>query len=84
MINAIKRMFGMHVHEWGPYGETYSQNFERNVPIIEQQLMIDEDGDEYFEDVETGDYEVQRWTETMQDRTCATCGLKQSIQTTAR
>jgi hypothetical protein len=80
MINTIKRLFGIHVHEWGPYGETYSQDFTSTTPIIAERVIgVDAWDDDIIEEYETGEVEVRNWTETFQDRKCSTCGLQQTI-----
>ena len=74
MINAIKRIFGMHVHEWGAYGDPVTQEFEQTTPVIEERVVEDAWGDEIIEEFDTGLVEVSRWTETTQSRTCSGCG----------
>lgn len=78
MINSIKRLFGMHVHEWSPYGDSYSKDFESTSPVLDERLVEDEWGDEFVEEFETGEVQVRRWTETYQDRSCTTCNLSQT------
>lgn len=75
MINAIKRLLGMHVHEWGPYGDAYSKDFESTTPVVDERVVFDDWGDEVIEEFETGEVEVRRWTENYQDRVCTTCNL---------
>jgi hypothetical protein len=75
MINAIKRLFGVHVHEWGVYGDPVSTNYERQEVIYEDRLVgYDDDDDPVYEEFDTGQTRLVEWTETYQSRTCSSCG----------
>ena len=84
-MKALLKLIGIHLHDWNPYGESYTEHYEQQVPLLAASpwsYVVTTHYDEFeekdiLENVPSSKFIIERWSKDFQKRTCSTCGKEE-------